>query len=807
MKEAFSVLEFDRILELAGENTLSEVGFEFLSALADESEWAKSIETATKLQQETFEILHLVDRDQLWSSLRDLASPVEILEALEKGAVLNLENLTILRGWLYSIDAWAEFPLDAINAENLKKAIQAMPSVRDPIREMNRVITTTGEINEKATPRLARVSQEILEIKKQISLRMERVLKEYSEKGVLQENYSDVHDGRYVLPVKTNQQNQIEGMIYGSSSSRQTVFIEPAEVAQMNNQLRVKEHEREDEIYAILEKLCASIRPYSEEITHAVQVLGYWDHVRAKAIMAGVYAGKKIQLNREGKISLRQTAHPLLWWSMPAEDIIKNDIDLSSPTRTILLTGPNTGGKTVFLKTLGLAGIFAKCGFLFPGSEAQTVPLFSTIFVDLGDPQSIEQHLSSFSGHISRFKSILQEVDRDSLVLLDELNSATDPSEGAALGRAFLETVMNRGAITVATTHDPQLKAAATEDRRILNASMAFDENARTPTFTLKFGVIGRSRALETAERLGLPREVLDLAKKFLSDEHLRLESVLTRLEKDSDIARDLRRDAQRLKDEAERLKNEWQEQQKKNFSEIFEKMRSKMRGVLEQAQDEIRAHVRALSETKTHKALDERRGNLNESFKASLERLENVLQEEAPELARDLELSKEKTVEQASAFKTGDVVRVPKWKSLGKILAIDGEKIKIQLGLVQVSLSRKEIESTTSSEQGIYQQQKKSESRRTEQAIQLQSITDSVPDQIDLRGKRHDEAMSELESYLDQAFRSHRAQVTIVHGLGTGALRESTRKLLKSLPYVKSASDGGLGSGGSGATKVEFDR
>ena len=806
MREALSTLEFDRILELASENTLSEVGFDFLNALADPAEWAATADIATQLQQETFELLHLVDRDPLWSGLRDLASPFENLEALGKGAVLNLESLGMLRGWLSTIDAWAEFPLDVISSENLRKAIQSMPSVRDPLREMDRVITPTGEIVEKATPRLARVSSEIRELKKQIAVRMESVLKDYGEKGILQETFSDVHDGRYVLPVKASQQSQIEGMITSRSASRQTVFIEPAEVAQMNNSLRQKEHEREDEIFQILEKLCGLLRPFTPEIVTAVETLGYWDHVRAKAVIANTYGGKKVLLNREGKIRLHQTAHPLLWWAMDPLDIIRNDIDFGPPTRTILLTGPNTGGKTVFLKTLGLAGIFAKCGFLFPGTEAQTVPFFSSVFVDLGDPQSIEEHLSSFSGHIARFRHILEEVNPDSLVLLDELNSATDPSEGAALGRAFLETVMNRGALVVATTHDPQLKAAATEDKRILNASMAFDEAARSPTYRLRFGVVGRSRALETAERLGLPAEVLTLARKFLSDEHLRLESVLTRLERDSDSAQILKREAQKLKDEAEQLKKEWTETQKKNLSDIYEKMRAKMRGVLEAAQDDVRAHVRALSETKSHRALDAERGALNESFKNSLARLDNVLEEEAPELARDLELTREKPAV-AAQYSIGDVVRVPKWKSVGKILAIDGETLKLQLGLIQVSLNKSEVDSTSTAEKETFALQKRSEKNKSERKSLLASLAENVPEQIDLRGKRHDEAMSELEAYLDQAARSERAQVTIVHGLGTGALRESTRKLLKRLPYVKSISDGGLGMGGAGATKVEFER
>ncbi len=806
MNDLLSRLEMQKIVDLTSELCLSELGFDALESATDPESWAATIEVATQYQQETYELLPLVDRDQLWGPLRDLPSPLENLEALSKGAVLSEDGLATLRGWIFAIDSWAETPQDAIPGEHFRRALSQLPSLWQLLKELDRKVDNTGRIREDATPRLKSLSQAIRILKVQISERLEQVMKNYSEKGLLQENFTDVHDGRYVIPVKVSQQSHVEGTIYGSSSTRQTVFIEPREVGDLNNQLRKAENDRQDELYQILEELSKLLRPHAIDIENGALTIGYWDQVRAKAKISQVYAGKKLILNNQGRFRIRQAAHPLLWWSMAPESIIKNDLDLEPPHRTLLLTGPNTGGKTVFLKTLGIAGIFARTGFLFPGDEAQTVPFFESLFVDLGDPQSIEEHLSSFSGHIKRFKNILDGTGPASLVLLDELNSATDPSEGAALGRAFLETVMNRGSLVVATTHDPMLKAAALEDKRILNAGMEFNESSRAPTFRLKYGVVGRSRALETAERLGLPAEVLSLARKFLSDEHHRFESVLSRMETESDQTEKLRREASRLRDEAEQMKREWESTQKQNMGEVLAKTRSRLRQILDQAQDEVRAQVRSLNQAKSHKAVDENRSALNDFFRDSLNRIDQTIREEAPNVAELMEPSTEAS-SVAPTFKTGDLVRVPKWKSMGKILEVKGEQVKIQLGLIQVVLSKHEIDLPSTTEKSAFSEASKAAERAKKKAERILDNSPVVPNQIDLRGKRHDDAMSELESYIDQAFRSGLVEVTIVHGLGSGALREGSRKILKSLPYIKAIVDGGLGAGGAGATRVEFER
>jgi DNA mismatch repair protein MutS2 len=675
---------------------------------------------------------------------------------------------------------------------------------REPLKTLDRILTADGtELSENASTKYAAIHQEIRELKRSITAQMERIVQKYSAAGALQDAVSDVHDGRYVIPVKVNEQTEVDGIIFGTSSTRQTVFIEPAEISPMNNRLRTKQNELAQEAWEILDRVSRTLRPYSERIEGCVDIIAAWDATAAKARLARFYDGKTLLVGEGAQFILKRSANPLLWWSLPAAQISKNDIEWGEPVRTLLLTGPNTGGKTVLLKMLGLAGICARTGFAFPGDEEQLVPYFDAFFVDVGDSQSIETHLSSFSGHIERFKNILQRVTSQSLVLLDELNSATDPTEGAALGRAFLETVMARGALIVGTTHDPQLKALALDDNRILNASMAFDEKSKSPSYRIVFGVPGRSRALETAERLGMPADVLALARSYLTSEHNKFENMLARLERDANELELARREANRLRDEAERLKREWTERTEKNVSELLERTRGKLRHILDAAQDDVRAKVKKLEEARSRKDVDQTRGTLNDAFSDAADRIESALREEAPDIAATLAAAKPERPT-TKEFRTGETVRVPKFKNLAQVLEVSGAKVRIQMGALQMTVTLDDVEKANELEtKAAGATRPKAGAKRTT----LLDRPDAPDERIDLRGKRYDEAMSELEAYLDVAYRSGaRGIVTIVHGVGTGAIREGTRALLKRLPYIKEYRDGGAGGGGAGATIVEFE-
>jgi DNA mismatch repair protein MutS2 len=805
-------LEWNRFLALSIAEARTEPGKALLQSLSNPALWAQNIALARVSQQKTQDMIPLLDRDALWGPLTDLANPADLLERLGRGAVLELQDLKILRGWLYAIDSWMQIPRDQIRGELFKKALLLLNDPSTALRVIEKILTPEGELSEKASPKLFGIFSEIRTLKREISFVLDGLIKTFSQKGVLQENFSDVRDGRYVIPVKIASQNEVEGIIYEASASRQTVFVEPREVAVLNNRLRQRQNDLIQEIFIILEGASKTLLPFTAEFTQAAEVLAHWDAVQAKARFGRAYSGKPIEVTEERVFVLHQTAHPLLWWSLKPELIIRNEMEFGEPSRTLLITGPNTGGKTVLLKTLGLAGICARTGFLFPGTDHLTVPFFDRFFADLGDPQSIEQHLSTFAGHVMQFKDILENVSENSLVLMDELNSATDPEEGAALGRAFLETVMSKGALIVATTHDPHLKTLAISDSRILNASMEFDENSRTPTYKMVSGVPGRSRALETAERLGIPESVLSLARKYLSKEHNEFEKMLARLESDVQDAARARKDAIQVREDAEKLRKEWTLRTETSVSEMLDKTRQKLRRVLEQAQDDVRASVRKLDELKNRRDIDQERSKINEAATVATSRLESALREEAPDLAETLaatQARKEAIENEAQPAKVklepGTLVRIPKWKSTGKILEIKGSKVKVEMGTIQMSLAIDDVDVLSASEAALV----RSSQARPKKSKSYESSSVSAPSpQLDLRGLRLDDAMSELERYLDQAFRSNSMlEVTIVHGLGTGALREGARKLIAKLPYVKVFRDSGLGQGGAGATIVEFDR
>ena len=802
--DATRVLEWNRLIELAQKEARTELGKSLLEHLQSPEHWAQDLARAQLMQNETQEMTSLLERDGLWGPLDELANPLPALERLKKGSVLDIRDLSLIRKWLYAVDSWIQFPREELKAELFKKTLSQLIDPFRLLKALDQVLTPEGELNERATPELSALFSEIRSLKREISIVLDSLIKTYAQKGILQENFSDLRDGRYVIPIKIASQNELEGIIYEASASGQSVFVEPKEVSQLNNRLRQRQNDLLQEIFKVLEATSKHLEPFTDEMENSVLQLAHWDSVHAKARLGLHYSGKPIEVVADRTFSLFQTAHPLLWWSLPHSQIIRNDIEFGTPTQTLLLTGPNTGGKTVLLKTLGMAGLCARSGFLFPAIGFPQVPFFDTFFADLGDAQSIEQHLSSFSGHVYRFKEILEKTTAHSLILLDELNSATDPEEGAAFGRAVLETIMQREVMIISTTHDPHLKALALSDSRIVNASMAFDESSRTPTYRMLIGVPGRSRALETAERLGIPTSVIDLARTYLSQEHNDFEKLLAQLETDSREVKQAKKDAIKIREEAERLKREWTERTEASVTEMMDRTRQKLRKVLEQAQDEVRASVRKLDEVRSRRELQASRTSLQDTFHKATEHLDSALEEEAPELAKILSQEKKKNSQNplpsarpVKTLEAGMKVRIPKWKNTGVIMAVLGTKVKVAMGTLQMTLPQDEVQPLEGSEKN----------RTAQVQIDIQHHSADAGSSIDLRGLRFEEAMSQLEHYLDFHYRAKQyLEVTLVHGLGTGAIREGAHQLLKKLPYVRTFRDGGVGQGGTGATIVEFD-
>jgi len=782
-----------------------------LEALSNPDSFASTLERAQELQNETQEMAQVLERSALWGPLNELQDIDEDLENLARGSVLEIGAWVRIRGWLYAMDSWSHFPKE-VASKNFKMALQGLFDPFECLRVLDRVITPAGDLSEKASPKLGALFSQARELRREIEKKLESLLRDYGSKGLLQENYSDVRDGRYVLPVRVSDQSKIDGRVAEFSVSKQTVFIEPKEVEELQSRLRRTEADIAHEIFVILMGLARQLQPYGPAIGASVVVMGYWDATQAKARIAKRYGGRLITLSADREWVLQETVDPVLFWNLPEDQIVRNTIELSSAQSMILLSGPNTGGKTVLLKTLGLSAVCARSGFFYPGAGKLTVPFFDSFFVDLGDPQSIEEHISSFSGHVLKMKRILEGIGPRSLVLIDEMNSATDPEEGAAIALAFVKTVLEvEGAILVATTHDPKLKAMGVTDARVLNASIVFDEATLKPTYRVVFGAPGRSRALETAERLGLPKDLLELARSFLSKEHQGVESVLQQLQGRLGTVERAEREARALRDEAERLKVEWETKVKTTVTESLEKARQKLKHVLDLAQVEVRETLKRIQSTKSHKQLDDLRRDLNEAFQAGERRLDSAIQEAAPELM-EATGGESGVPSVAVQFEKGQWVRVPKWKNVGELVEWDGKKGRVALGAQAgaglgkafvVTVYPVEMEPLSDRELRAVLGVRSGQAVAAAQAKVQVKIQDpgGVPDQLDVRGQRLDEALSLVGSYLDRACRAGKPEVTVVHGLGTGALREGVRDLVKSLNYVSAFEDAGT----SGATRVRF--
>lgn len=807
------------MLEGAAELARTEPGRERILHLAEESSWAKSPETARLLQSETKEIFGFLDRSALWGPLSALLDPEAWFESLDRGGVLELSDLVELRRWMQAIEAWEEFPKDDLRSSPLfARAVTGLPTLRAAIRPLDRAILPTGDLSESASSLYGRLLQEISALRNQISREMERLTKHFSDEGLLQEEFTDVREGKHVLPVKVSLQAKVEGVVIDSSGSKQTVFIEPREIQPLSNRLRIARSELQEEVFRILKELCDGLRPEAPGLRAAVEELTRWDAIQARARWGRSYGGKAIDVSLSREFRLTDSAHPLLWLSLPEDRIQRNNFELEAPARVLLITGPNTGGKTVFLKTLGLAAIAARTGFPFPGSDPIRVPFFPAIFVDVGDPQSISEHLSSFSGHIAKLRAILEGAGKESLVLIDELGTATDPEEGSALSRAFLDELLTRGSdsrdapVVVATSHDPAMKGLALEDPRYLNASMAFDEASLSPTYRMVFGTAGRSRAIEVAERLGLPARVIEKARTYLTEGHARMEGLLARLEGEANAAKRAKNEAEAYREEAEKLRDEWTKRAEISVAELLEKMRSRLKGVITSAEDEIRLSVKKIEGMRSiqegFKKAETLRQRLAIETSSAVQSLEKAIEEEARETLPGFQLPERASEPVFPDLSVGDLVKVPKWKNYGKVLEVreDG-KMKVALGdprdanlrPITMMLSPAEVELLGEEERARVQP------KPTRVKTDLGDSGVPLTGEINLRGLRFEIAMKQLEKDLERAYLGGAHEIRIVHGLGTGALKQGSLLLLSRLPYVERHRDGGPGEGGSGCTVVVF--
>ncbi len=658
-----------------------------------------------------------------------------------------------------------------------------------PLEDAIRVcIDEQGEVLDHASAELARVRRERRTGETRVREKLDQMIRTPSVQKMLQDNLVTVRNDRYVIPVKQEYRGSFGGIIHDQSASGATLFIEPESLVPMNNKIRELILAERKEIDKILMILTAQVADQSEPLAHNLIILGILDFIFAKAGLAASMKAEQPRMNDRGFIRLRKGRHPLI-----TSGVVPLDIELGNSYSAVIVTGPNTGGKTVALKTVGLLSLMAMSGLFIPAEDGSQMCVFDAVFADIGDEQSIEQNLSTFSSHMTNIVSIIRDMTPKSLVLLDELGAGTDPAEGSALAIAILDHMHNNGCRIVATTHYSELKAYAYDRKGMINASMEFDIQTLSPTYRLLIGVPGRSNAFAIAKRLGLSSDIIEHAGSQVGEEDKRVESMIASLEQNR-----LSTESEQLTVEALRKQLEAAHEQFEQDKEKFELHKQQMlRKAAVEAQeavakarreaDEIIDELRAL-------ALEEA-GSIKEH---KLIEAKKKLDQAAPKLSSHAATEAERLRNKSAKIDLGAEVLVLSLGQKGHVVELSGEEATVQLGILKMKVLRSDLQLVRSAAQAT-------KSTTHHSAMVKRSRDDVVRTELDLRGSNLEESIMEVDRFLDEAFLSNLGQVYIIHGKGTGVLRTGISEYLRKHSHVKTYRLGNYGEGGTGVTVVEF--
>ncbi|MDR6226521.1 endonuclease MutS2 [Desmospora profundinema] len=778
-------LEYDRIIEQLEKSASSEVSRRKLSRLTPSPDVAE-VRQRLASTQEGLDVLRLrgdlplEGLQDIRSALRranigGVLSPSELLQVASTAACEKQ-----VRKLIEGIDE-EERPLPILRG--LTDGLEELSSLARIIRN---AIDEEGRVMDQASPELARIRRAILQLQAGIRASLEQILRSPHYQKMLQEGIITQRNDRYVVPVKQEYRGAFSGIIHDQSASGQTLFIEPESVVNQNNRMRELELDERREVERILGELTLAVQENSDALEHNLDLLTQWDVIFAKSRLGKRLKGICPHLDKEGSVELKQARHPLI----AMDDVVPIDVSLDGHTQAIIITGPNTGGKTVTLKTIGLLSLMAQSGIPIPAEEGSRVAVFKDVFADIGDEQSIEQNLSTFSSHMTHIIRILERIDSSSLVLLDELGAGTDPTEGAALAIAILDHIIKQGSRLVATTHYTELKVFAHARKGVINASVEFDVETLSPTYRLLVGVPGRSNAFEIARRLGLPDQVVQEAKAQISHDENRLEEMIGSLATDTRTASEKRKEAEALRREADQLLSDlkaqwrlWEEEKEK----LKEAARRDAQSVVARAKRESEAVLEELRQWTR-----EQRGSIKEH---QLIEARKRLEEAAPEADWPRPVTGTES-EKNRSIAVGDEVFIRTFGQKGQVIEALGEDaFQVQVGAMKMKVDRNNLEwrSTPKRDEAV----KGSTSYRRSSS--------SVRHELDLRGKLVEEAIPEIDKYLDDALLAGYEQITLIHGKGTGALRNGVQRYLDRHARVETYRSGGQGEGGLGVTVVQL--
>ena len=790
---ALRVLEYDKVAGIVSGFAASEAGRDAVLALQPSAE----ADAARSRLQETQEFLDLLRRGEdppldnilpVGETVRKLGVsgsilfPLELLNtALTLGAGRRVKEF--FRRFIgKGFEARLQAPLLNARADHLRP----LKFLEDAVFS---AIDDAAEVKDSASPALRKVRRQIVRTREEILSRMSGILQDSNFQKVIQEPVITVRDDRYVLPLKPNFRQSLKGVVHGQSGSRSTLFVEPLEILEQNNRLAELRMDEREEVERILRELTSLMTAEAEAIRDTIEALAGIDSVYARARFGMAYDGAVPTLSPDRNLRLLSASHPLLAVKFKnaanSPGVTTNTIELSGQDRALIMSGPNAGGKTVVLKIVGLLSLMAQSGMPVTAAEGSELPFFRSIFADIGDEQSLEQDLSTFSSHVRQIAEILRQADQDSLVLLDELGSGTDPNEGAGLGAAVLESLIERGCITLASTHHNALKLFGSETHGAVNASMEFDPLTLKPTYRLIPGRPGRSYGLDMAARLGVPVEVIGRARARISEDDIKLETLLKQVEEDSS----------RLVLERTALEKE---------RGVAEQERSAAESLLRAAKEDAR-----VLKTKTREEAREVLSSLRQRFR-ELSRISTLERADVRRQAAEVEVLAAQ-LQQSSAepqgangpaldLQTGDRIKLTRVNKTGTV-------ISSHKGMVEIEVDGKTIKLPAN---GVLLLEPVKPGPRKAWAsgwgAELQE-EQGAPDRLNILGLRVEEARAEVDRFIDRAGMAGLTMVTIIHGLGTGALRTAVTEFLKNHPLIAATRPGEPAEGGAGVTVAELKK
>ena len=779
MKErTLRVLEFTRIREMMAEGALTEAGAEKCRALEPSDDLA----TAQALQAETEEAAVILQ----YSGGHPMAAFPDIRPALAicaKGGSLSagmlLSVAELLRASRTAQDALVT---DRENTPILKARAQGLFTARNLEKDITDAIISEDEIADRASSELMNIRRHLRGAQDRIRDKLNQMIHSAGLQKALQDPIVTVRNNRYVLPVKAEFRGSVPGIVHDQSSSGATLFIEPMAAVEMGNELKQWELKERQEIERILAALSAEVAPYAGSMAETEELLAELDFIFAKGLLSRRFMCVSPKLNNEGRLKIIRGRHPLI----DPEKVVPSTIWLGEEFTTLVITGPNTGGKTVTLKTVGLFTLMAQAGLQVPADLGTELAVFEQVFADIGDEQSIEQSLSTFSGHMTNIVEIMHEVTPRDLVLFDELGAGTDPTEGAALAQSILTRLQHIGVRTLATTHYSELKAFALTTKGVENASVEFDVETLRPTYRLSIGVPGKSNAFEISRRLGLPENLIDAARKLLSGNAIRFEDVIANAEyhrqvaeKERQLAEEAGRETVRLRNEAEQLRKEMEQKR----TEQLRKAREDAKHIVDQARRESESVIAELKKMKKNAA----GGDVNE--------LRRRLDKESDALAEGLGQPAPESGEAPETVKAGDKVKILTLGAEGTVLAPPDEKgeVQLQAGMMKFKAPLNQLRM-------IRQEPEKA---KTTVKAKTGMMARTVKSECDVRGMNLEEALDAVGLYLDEAVLAGLNEVYIIHGKGTGILRAGIQQDLRKNKHVKGFRRGMYGEGEDGVTVV----